>query len=378
MTQDNSALPVEGGAISTAKASSLRRWNIALGSVHAVQAVAVIALATAFTLPVTASFLAGPPGTPAGTPTTLFDVSVAWGVALFLLLSAGFHWLVSSPGIFGRYISGLGAQHNYYRWAEYSLSSSIMIVLIAMLTGISDIAALIGIFAANAAMILFGAVQERYEKPGGSLLPFWMGSLIGIMPWLAVGHLPGFTGKRRRAAGIRLCDLHLALPLLQRLRHQHVVQYRRDRTLAFYIPSASRPTSSSAWLPSRLWRGRSSRARWPAENGRRAVARCNTGAQLMAERSNTTGRRPAYPPRGGRPSRGALHDHLPPGPAGACCRLTRWAALGASTPPISRAQLDDGADARPPIDNHERWAPITKTWARRRRLRGRAPPAAHG
>lgn len=173
--------------ISESKARSLRRWNIALGGVHAVQAVAVLALASAFTLPVTASFIEGPPGTPAGIPTTLFDVSVAWGVAIFLLLSAGFHWLISSPGVFGRYIAGLDARHNYYRWAEYSLSSSVMIVLIAMLTGISDVAALIGVFAANAAMIFFGAVQERYEKPGGSLWPFWMGCLVGIAPWLAIG-----------------------------------------------------------------------------------------------------------------------------------------------------------------------------------------------
>ena len=168
-------------------AASLRRWNIGLGLVHAVQAVAVVALATALSLPVRATFMEGPPGTPVGAPTTLFDVPVAWGVALFLLLSAVFHWLVVLPGVFGRYSSGLTAQRNYFRWAEYSLSSSVMIVLIAMLTGISDVAALIGIFAANAAMIFFGAVQERYERPGGSLWPFWLGCVVGIAPWLAVG-----------------------------------------------------------------------------------------------------------------------------------------------------------------------------------------------
>lgn len=168
-------------------ARSLRRWNIGMGALHALQAIAVLALATAFVLPVTGSFLAGPPGTPPGAPTTLFEVSIAWGVALFLALSAAFHWLVSSPGVFERYIAGLGADHNYYRWAEYSLSSSVMIVLIAMITGISDIAALIAIFAANAAMIFFGAVQEKYEGPGGSLWPFWLGCIVGIAPWLAVG-----------------------------------------------------------------------------------------------------------------------------------------------------------------------------------------------
>lgn len=171
----------------TDRLSSLRRWNVGMGLLHALQAVAIVALSTAFLLPVTATFMDGPPGTPAGAPTTLFEVSIAIGVALFLALSAGFHWLVAAPGIFQRYIAGLEADHNYYRWAEYSLSSSVMIVLIAMLTGISDIAALIGIFAANAAMIFFGAVQERYEGPGGSLWPFWMGCVVGIAPWLAVG-----------------------------------------------------------------------------------------------------------------------------------------------------------------------------------------------
>jgi hypothetical protein len=181
--------PVSASAINlpAPRISSLRRWNIGMGFLHAVQGVAVLALATAFALPVTASFMTGPPGTPVGLPTPLFDVSVAWGVALFLFLSAGFHWIVAAPGVFRRYIAGLEANRNMFRWAEYSLSSSVMIVLIAMLTGISDIAALIGIFAANAAMIFFGAVQERYERPGGSLWPFWLGCVVGIAPWLAVG-----------------------------------------------------------------------------------------------------------------------------------------------------------------------------------------------
>ena len=48
-----------------------------------------------------------------------------------------------------------------------------MIVLIAMITGISDVAALLAIFGVNAAMILFGLLQEKYEQPGKpSWLPF--------------------------------------------------------------------------------------------------------------------------------------------------------------------------------------------------------------
>ena len=41
--------------------------------------------------------------------------------------------------------------------------------------------------AVNAAMILFGALQEKYEQPGsGGLLPFIFGSMVGIVPWILV------------------------------------------------------------------------------------------------------------------------------------------------------------------------------------------------
>ena len=173
-------------AIDPRQLRRLRLYNLGMGSLHALQAGAVLILATGFTLPVTGSFLAGPPGTPNAAPETLFDISIGSAVAAFLLLSALFHWVVASPPFFDRYAAGLAAGHNYFRWVEYSLSSSIMIVLIAMLTGITDIAALIAIFGVNASMISFGAIQERYERPGGSLLPFWLGAIAGIVPWLAI------------------------------------------------------------------------------------------------------------------------------------------------------------------------------------------------
>ena len=86
------------------RAASLRRWNIGLGLVHAVQAVAVLALATAFALPV-ATFMEGPPGTSARRADHPVRRLRGVGVALFLLLSAVFHWLVVLPSVFGRYTS---------------------------------------------------------------------------------------------------------------------------------------------------------------------------------------------------------------------------------------------------------------------------------
>jgi len=170
----------------------LRPYNVVAGSLHLVQAIgfAVILtmLSTQVTFGVTADYLSGPPGFPVPPERVeLFAVNVGAGVVVFLALSALFHFAVASPLFFPRYAAGLRANHNYFRWVEYSLSSSVMIWLIAQTTGITDIAALFSIFAVNAAMIGFGALQEKYEKPGsGNFLPFVLGSMAGVVPWVVI------------------------------------------------------------------------------------------------------------------------------------------------------------------------------------------------
>ena len=164
----------------------LRIWNIAVGLVLAVQAVMIAMLTNDFSLPVTATFMEGPPGS---TPVLnqLINISTGWGVFAFLAISAAALLIIASPPVFPWYKRNLLQNRNYGRWIEYFFSSSIMIVLIAQITGISDIAALLAIFGINACMILFGALQEKYEEPGKpSWLPFWFGSFAGIIPWIAI------------------------------------------------------------------------------------------------------------------------------------------------------------------------------------------------
>jgi hypothetical protein len=165
----------------------MRTYNVLMGALHVLQAVVIVALATDFALPVNGTFMTGPPGTPAGAPVELFSVPVGWAVAAFLLLSGLAHWYIASAG-YRRYVAQLKDNRNDARWIEYSLSASLMIVLIAMLTGISDVAALVAIFGVNASMILFGLMQERFTQPGkdASLLPFWMGCIAGAVPWIAI------------------------------------------------------------------------------------------------------------------------------------------------------------------------------------------------
>ena len=186
--------------------SGLRRANIVVGLIHLAQAVAVAALSNGFAIPVVAAFQDGPPGTPLPAEQQVFSVSYGAGVVVFLLLAAADHLLVASPRIVNWYEANLRRGINYARWAEYSISASVMIVLIAMLTGITGLYALLGLFAVTASMIGFGLLMERMnqDRETAVWLPFGLGCVAGIVPWVAMaiafggaaeeGHgVPGFV-----------------------------------------------------------------------------------------------------------------------------------------------------------------------------------------
>ncbi len=167
--------------------NSLRSWNISAGLLHLASLIAILLLSNSFSLPVTATYMTGPPGSTFTNPILLFSNNVSYTIALFLGLSAFFHFLISSKKVFPKYAEGLKHNQNIFRWVEYSLSSSIMIFLIAQLNGISDYAALLAIFGVNVSMILFGWLQEKYAKPGdGQWLPFIFGCIAGIIPWIII------------------------------------------------------------------------------------------------------------------------------------------------------------------------------------------------
>jgi hypothetical protein len=166
---------------------TIRRYNLIAGFFHLAQMIVVLILANDFSLPIVGRYMSGPPGSTFAEPVTLFETPVGIAVAVFLGLSAFFHFLVISPKYFNRYSEGLAANRNYFRWVEYSISSSVMIVLIAQICGISDVAAIVSIFGVNASMILFGWLQEKYENPGnGGWIPFIFGCIAGIVPWLSL------------------------------------------------------------------------------------------------------------------------------------------------------------------------------------------------
>ena len=74
------------------------------------------------------------------------------------------------------------------RWIEYSISASVMIVLIALLVGIYDVWALLGIFFMNAAMCWFGWMMEVNNQYTDKVdwTSYIMGCLVGVTPWIFI------------------------------------------------------------------------------------------------------------------------------------------------------------------------------------------------
>ena len=170
--------------------TGLRRLNLTAGLVHLAQAIVFLLIAEPVSLQVTSTFASGPPGEAVSPDRleVLFSYEIAPAVALFSLLSAVFHLLIVSPLGWRRYNAELQQGQNRFRWVEYSLSASLMIVLIAGITGISDIAALVALFGVNVSMILFGWLMETTNDPGpdASWTPFVFGCIAGAVPWIAI------------------------------------------------------------------------------------------------------------------------------------------------------------------------------------------------
>ena len=187
MSTINASTDVVHNEVTAAK-GGLRTFNLVVGLIHLVQAIAMLWLSNDFSLPVTRTFLTGPPGTDPSQE-AWFSVALGPAVAFFLFLAAFDHILMAMPGVNDWYNRMLAREQNFARWMEYSVSASLMMVLIAMITGVTDFGALLAIFGVNTAMILFGAIQEMIGRPSKGNVNWWpyiFGCFAGAIPWIIV------------------------------------------------------------------------------------------------------------------------------------------------------------------------------------------------
>lgn len=168
----------------------LRYFNGGMSLLHLAQGVLMLILSSDFSLPITTAYLRYDSQTERLVQNLqgVWEIRIGPMVAVFLFISALAHFCLASFG-FRWYVRKLKQATNPARWYEYAISSSLMIVIIAMLAGMYDFSSLILIFALNATMILFGLVTEVFNDPRGEVnwLPFQCGCFAGIVPWITVG-----------------------------------------------------------------------------------------------------------------------------------------------------------------------------------------------
>ena len=167
----------------------LRLWNSVMAVLHFVQGVAMVLLAEGVLWPVTRTRYGFDPASETIFPETVsfVDANLPLLVAGFLFLSAFAHAVIATVR-YEEYVRYLDRGMNPYRWYEYSVSASLMIVVIAMLAGIWDLGTLVSLFGLVAVMNLAGLLMEQRNESTADTdwTPYWVGCLAGIVPWVVI------------------------------------------------------------------------------------------------------------------------------------------------------------------------------------------------
>lgn len=175
----------------------LKRFNTAAGILHLIQGLLMLGLGTLlewerslYTFYTKITITQGPPLVFEVVPDPQILVTIGYIgviVASFPLLSSLAHFIIAFAKN-NKYNENLKKGINPYRWYEYSISSSIMIALIALFLGVWDVWSLVMIFTLNAMMILFGLLMEKInqytEKTDWSAYIY--GTISGLVPWVVL------------------------------------------------------------------------------------------------------------------------------------------------------------------------------------------------
>jgi hypothetical protein len=168
----------------------LQTFNRIAGLTHLIQGITLaIILNAETTIPVVTRFFDETPDGIRPVSETLFEFPVAFIAPIFLLLSAAAHLFISSPMYVRRYEANIQKGINPARWWEYAISSSFMLVVLLMFGGLIELSNVVFIFILNFIMNLMGLMMEKYNQltTTTSWLPFNIGVLAGIVPWIMGG-----------------------------------------------------------------------------------------------------------------------------------------------------------------------------------------------
>jgi hypothetical protein len=167
----------------------LRRWNAVMAVLHFAQGLLMVFLAESVRWPITRTRYEFDIATETLAPTSVpwVDAQLPLLVAGFLFLSAVAHTIIATVR-YEEYVAFLKRGMNPYRWYEYSVSASLMIVVIAMLAGVWDLGTLVALFGLVAVMNLSGLLMEQRNQTTEDTdwTPFYVGTLAGLIPWVVI------------------------------------------------------------------------------------------------------------------------------------------------------------------------------------------------
>ena len=154
--------------------ANLWRWNAAMGTLHLIQG--AVALGLSFTGNIAKfkiDMITSQPSWARGYPEVAIQsrgqMPFAGVASGFAFLSSAAHFIVLAD--FARYKTNLRAGINVHRWYEYALSSTLMIVLIAMLFGNTDALSLTSLAGEWRVSFALGYAQHLASNSTSPLTP---------------------------------------------------------------------------------------------------------------------------------------------------------------------------------------------------------------
>lgn len=108
-------------------------------------------------------------------------------LVLIFLITAGFHYYYATNGFrSGSYEKELRKGFNRYRWMEYAITSTLMIFIFAIISGVKDFDTTLSLCALNAVLMSFGYFFELTPDRKSKMIALGIGFSILAYIWITI------------------------------------------------------------------------------------------------------------------------------------------------------------------------------------------------
>lgn len=174
MAKKTSTKKTDKSELSVEKLASLRKWNIRLGVLFALQAIGIVIVGTARSFPVTTQYLsvdalasdATGGQTLAAATRHLVDLRLSWVIAAFLLAFAVAHF-VAATVYRKRYEARMQSGMNDVRWAAFGVGGGLALAATALLSGVYRLPDLVAMLVFTVIGCLTILVAEELTRRAG-------------------------------------------------------------------------------------------------------------------------------------------------------------------------------------------------------------------